>query len=59
MHIMDTEIKYERGYKKNTHVKIIRDQILWHNISLNNLEQFKDEMKGWFYGSGCVVKAIF
>ena len=44
--IMETRSKYKRVYKKSTHVKILRDQIIQHKMRVNNLKHAKDEMKG-------------
>ena len=41
--IMDTGRECGRIYKKNTHIKILRDQMIQHRVRYKNLKQAKDE----------------
>ena len=42
---MNTRRQYERFYKKKTHVKILRAQMLQQKIRADNINQAMDEIK--------------
>ena len=57
MQIMYTIIQYDRVYKKNARVDILRDQILQQNW-YKNLNKYKAEIKGSFYGIGFALDPV-
>ena len=54
-----TIIQHEKVYRNKTHFNMLIYQILQQKISDDKLKKPKDEMKGSFHGTGCVIEPIF